>query len=51
MPDFPNIILYAIPVFVLAMFLELYVSIKQNLKTYELKDAIASVSMGLGNVF
>ncbi|MFD2550768.1 sterol desaturase family protein [Bizionia sediminis] len=51
MPEFPNIILYAIPLFVLAMFLELYVTLKQGIKTYETKDALTSITMGLGNVF
>lgn len=51
MPDFPNIILFAIPFFILAMLLELYVTIKQNIKTYEPKDAFSSIAMGLGNVF
>ncbi len=50
MPDFPNIILYAIPFFVLAMLLELYVTAKQHIKTYEPKDAFSSIAMGLGNV-
>ncbi|MBV1924525.1 MAG: sterol desaturase family protein [Flavobacteriaceae bacterium] len=51
MPDFPNIILFAIPFFVLAMLLELYVTIKRNIETYTTKDAFASIAMGLGNVF
>lgn len=51
MPDFPNIILYAIPFFILAMLLELYVTTKENIKTYEAKDAFSSIAMGLGNVF
>ena len=51
MPDFPNIILYAIPFFILAMMLELYVTIKMGIKTYEPKDAFSSIAMGLGNVF
>ena len=51
MPDFPNIILFAIPFFILAMLLELYVTIKQNIKTYEPRDAFSSIAMGLGNVF
>jgi len=50
MPEFPNIILFAIPFFVLAMLLELYVTTKQNIKTYKAKDAFASISMGIGNV-
>ncbi|WP_369995287.1 sterol desaturase family protein [Winogradskyella sp.] len=50
MPDFPNIILYAIPFFILAMLLELYVTTRQHIKTYEAKDAFSSIAMGLGNV-
>lgn len=50
MPEFPNIILYAIPFFILAMLVELFVTIKMQIKTYETKDAIASISMGIGNV-
>ena len=50
MPEFPNIILFSIPFFVLAMLLELYVTTKQNIKTYKAKDAFASISMGIGNV-
>ncbi len=51
MPDFPNIILYAIPFFVISIGLELYGSIKESKNSYETKDAITSISMGLGNVF
>lgn len=54
MPDFPNIILYAIPFFVLAMALELFVTTRdhfKNNKGYETKDSLASLAMGLGNVF
>lgn len=50
MPDFPNIILYAIPFFVLAMLLELFITVKEGIKTYEAKDAFSSIAMGLGNV-
>ncbi|WP_431157601.1 sterol desaturase family protein [Winogradskyella poriferorum] len=50
MPDFPNIILYAIPFFILAMSLELYVTLKTGLKSYESKDSFSSIAMGLGNV-
>ena len=51
--DFPNIILFAIPLFIIALLLELYVTTKERWKTvkgYELKDAIASLTMGVGNV-
>jgi len=50
MSDFPDIILYAIPFFVIAMLLEIYVVSKQKLKGYETKDAVSSISMGIGNV-
>ncbi|WCO03343.1 sterol desaturase family protein [Psychroserpens ponticola] len=50
-PNFPNIILYAIPFFILAMLLELIVTIKQGIKSYKSKDAFSSIAMGLGNVF
>lgn len=50
MPEFPNIILYAIPFFIISMLLELYVTTKEKIKTYETKDAFASIAMGLGNV-
>jgi sterol desaturase/sphingolipid hydroxylase (fatty acid hydroxylase superfamily) len=49
-PDFPNIILIAIPFFILAMLLELFISVKKNIKIYTSKDAFASIAMGLGNV-
>jgi sterol desaturase/sphingolipid hydroxylase (fatty acid hydroxylase superfamily) len=51
MPEFPNIILFAIPFFILAMLVELYYTVKHNIKTYQPKDAFSSIGMGLGNVF
>lgn len=54
MPDFPNIILFAIPFFILAMLVELFVTTRSKFKEtkgYEVKDAFASIAMGLGNVF
>ncbi len=50
MSDYPDVILYAIPFFVIAMGLELYVVTKRGLKDYNTKDAITSIAMGLGNV-
>jgi len=53
-PNFPNIILFAIPFFAIALLLELYVTTRERWKAtrgYELKDAFASLTMGLGNVF
>lgn len=53
-PEFPNIILFAIPFFVFALLLELYITTRERwkaLKGYETKDALSSIAMGLGNVF
>ena len=53
-PEFPDIILFAIPVFVLTMLIELFVTTREQLKHvkgYEAKDAFSSIAMGLGNVF
>ncbi|MFH6769435.1 sterol desaturase family protein [Gaetbulibacter aquiaggeris] len=50
MPNFPNIILFAIPFFILAMLVELFVTAKQHIKSYEMKDSFSSLTMGLGNV-
>jgi len=51
MPNFPPIIIYAIPFFVLAMLLEFFVASTKNIKSYTAKDAFSSIAMGLGNVF
>jgi len=50
-PEFPDIILFAIPFFIISMLVELYVTVKEGIKTYEKKDALSSIAMGLGNVF
>jgi len=50
MPNFPNIIHFAIPFFVLAILLELYVTTKKHIKSYETKDTFSSLAMGIGNV-
>jgi sterol desaturase/sphingolipid hydroxylase (fatty acid hydroxylase superfamily) len=49
MSTFPNLILFAIPFFVISIALEIYVIIKQY-KKYDYKDAVTSISMGIGNV-
>ena len=51
MTEFPDIILYAIPFFILSMLVELYVTIKEGINSYDKKDAFSSIAMGLGNVF
>jgi len=50
-PEIPNIIHYAIPFFVLTLIIEILISSKKNMHSYTFKDAAASISMGLGNVF
>ncbi|MEE9362116.1 MAG: sterol desaturase family protein [Cellulophaga sp.] len=50
MDNFPNLIYFAIPVFVISMLVELIYTTRQNMKSYEAKDAITSIGMGLGNV-
>ena len=51
MPNFPPIIIYAIPFFVLVMLLEFFVTSAKNIKSYTAKDAFSSIAMGLGNIF
>ena len=46
----PNIILYAIPFFIATVLIEGLVIYKKSPKTYNLKDTIASLTMGIGSV-
>ena len=50
-PDLPNLIHYAIPFFVLTVIIEIILTVKIKMEDYEYKDAITSITMGLGNVF
>jgi sterol desaturase/sphingolipid hydroxylase (fatty acid hydroxylase superfamily) len=50
-PETPILIHYAIPFFVLTVFLEIILTVKVKLEEYEFKDAGTSIIMGLGNVF
>jgi sterol desaturase/sphingolipid hydroxylase (fatty acid hydroxylase superfamily) len=50
-PEIPNLIHYAIPFFVLSLVIEIILTSKRHMDTYELKDASSSIAMGLGNVF
>ena len=50
MPEFPNIIHFAIPLFMLSILIELNITKRRKIKTYEMKDSITSISMGIGNV-
>ena len=48
--DFKNPVLYAIPFFLLLIFLEVYLNFKERKNNYLLKDSLASISMGLGSI-
>jgi sterol desaturase/sphingolipid hydroxylase (fatty acid hydroxylase superfamily) len=50
-PEIPNLIYFAIPFFVITLIIEIVVINKTKIASYEFKDAGASISMGLGNVF
>ncbi|UCE94848.1 MAG: sterol desaturase family protein, partial [Flavobacteriaceae bacterium] len=50
-PEIPNLIHYAIPFFILTLILEIIVTSKKQMEAYTFKDAAASITMGLGNVF
>jgi len=51
-PNFPMILAYAAPFFVLSVVLEWFFVSRKRLKgRYETKDAFASMTMGLGNLF
>ncbi len=49
-PQIPDLIHYAIPLFVITLILEIIVDARARSNSYETKDAITSISMGLGNV-
>ncbi len=50
-PEIPNLIYFAIPFFVITLIVEILVINKKKMVSYEFKDAAASITMGLGNVF
>lgn len=50
-PVIPDLILYAIPFFIITLIIEIIVDTREKSKSYETKDAITSIIMGLGNVF
>ena len=49
-PEFPNLIHYAIPFFVATVILEIILTVKVKMENYKYKDAATSIAMGLGNV-
>ena len=48
--DFDDPTVYAIPLFVLMIGIELFIDIRRSLKLYHRKDAISSIGMGLGSL-
>jgi sterol desaturase/sphingolipid hydroxylase (fatty acid hydroxylase superfamily) len=50
-PEIPNLIYYAIPFFIVTLIIESIVNARNKTNSYEIKDAITSITMGLGNVF
>lgn len=50
-PEIPDLILYAIPFFIITLIIEIIIDARARSNSYETKDAITSISMGLGNVF
>ncbi|MEE3999045.1 sterol desaturase family protein [Tenacibaculum sp. FZY0031] len=50
-PEIPNLIHYAIPFFVITVIIEAIVTVTIKMDDYEFKDALTSITMGLGNVF
>ncbi len=50
-PEIPDLIHYAIPLFIITLIIEILVDARARSNSYETKDAITSISMGLGNVF
>jgi len=50
-PEIPDLILYAIPFFIITLIIEIIVDIREKANAYETKDAVTSITMGLGNVF
>jgi len=51
MPQFPNILVNAIPGFITLIVIEVIYAITTQRELYEVKDAATSISLGLGNLF
>jgi sterol desaturase/sphingolipid hydroxylase (fatty acid hydroxylase superfamily) len=49
-PEIPNLIHYAIPFFIITLIIEVIVDTREKTNSYETKDAITSLTMGIGNV-
>lgn len=46
----PNLVLYAIPAFVLLLAIEAWIAVRENHDWMEAKDSFSSMAMGIGNV-
>ena len=51
MPQFPNILLDAVPGFILLITVEVIFAVKTQRELYNVKDASTSIALGLGNLF
>jgi sterol desaturase/sphingolipid hydroxylase (fatty acid hydroxylase superfamily) len=51
MPEFPDILVSAIPGFITLIVVEVVYAVKTQRELYEVKDAATSISLGLGNLF
>jgi len=49
--DLPNILLDAVPGFILLIVIEVIFAVKTQRELYDVKDAATSISLGLGNLF
>lgn len=50
-PQLPNLILYAIPLFIASVVIESYILLKKKPENFNIKDTFASLAMGVGNLF
>ena len=46
----PPILIYAVPFFIVLLLLELWIDLKQKANSYETKDTVSSLTMGIGNL-
>ncbi len=50
MPQLPNLLLHAIPGFILLIVIEVIFALKTQRELYEVKDASTSIALGIGNL-
>jgi sterol desaturase/sphingolipid hydroxylase (fatty acid hydroxylase superfamily) len=49
-PEIPNLVYYAIPLFIVSVVVEGIILFKKQPKQYDIKDTLASLAMGIGNL-